>query len=295
MDQVVANTLKKFCRYYNMNETPLVTVNILSFNRKDELRNTLTKVYEQDYKNIEVIVVDNASVDGSAEMVKTEFPKVQLIQLEKNIGIAGWNEGFKIANGEYVLVLDDDAYPAKDAISLSIPEFENDELISCIAYNLINTRTGEHYQNNWLPKNKNRRTFWPVFVGCAFIVKKNRLPKTFIFPQEYFIYQHELPMASEIYIYNKKILFIPQIIGYHNFKINQSYESFNDKMNFKNTLKFITDYIPYSFWMLYYFQIVLFYLTRSIRHKWFYDYGKILFSTNPIAIRTKIPYSYFFY
>ena len=89
-----------------MNEQPLVTVNILSFNRKDELRNTLTKVYEQDYKNIEVIVVDNASSDGSPEMVKNEFPKVQLIQLEKNIGIAGWNEGFEIAKGEYVLVLD---------------------------------------------------------------------------------------------------------------------------------------------------------------------------------------------
>ncbi|MEO8232502.1 MAG: glycosyltransferase, partial [Ignavibacteriota bacterium] len=64
-----------------MNDNPLVTVNILSFNRKDELRNTITKVYEQDYKNIEVIVVDNASSDDSAEMVRTEFPEVQLIQM----------------------------------------------------------------------------------------------------------------------------------------------------------------------------------------------------------------------
>jgi len=78
-------------------DQPLVTVNILSYNRKDELRNTLTKVYEQDYKNIEVIVVDNASNDGSSEMVIKEFPNAQLIQLEKNIGIAGWNEGFKVA------------------------------------------------------------------------------------------------------------------------------------------------------------------------------------------------------
>ena len=56
-----------------MNQNTLVTVNILSFNRKDELRNTLTKVYEQDYKNIEVIVVDNASSDGSSAMVKKEM------------------------------------------------------------------------------------------------------------------------------------------------------------------------------------------------------------------------------
>ncbi|HSL90776.1 MAG TPA: glycosyltransferase [Ignavibacteriaceae bacterium] len=71
-----------------MNENPLVSVNILSYNRKDELRNTLQKVFEQDYKNIEVIVVDNASNDGSDDMVKQEYPDAQLIQLKKNIGIA---------------------------------------------------------------------------------------------------------------------------------------------------------------------------------------------------------------
>jgi len=71
-----------------MSEEPLVTVNILSYNRKDELRFTLTKVYEQDYKNIEVIVVDNASSDGTLEMVEEEFPNVKLIKLDKNIGIA---------------------------------------------------------------------------------------------------------------------------------------------------------------------------------------------------------------
>ncbi len=49
-----------------MENNPLVTVNILSYNRRDELRNTLNKVFEQDYKNIEVIVVDNSSSDGSA-------------------------------------------------------------------------------------------------------------------------------------------------------------------------------------------------------------------------------------
>jgi len=107
-----------------MNNQPLVTVNILSYNRKDELRNTLTKVFAQDYKNIEVIVVDNASSDGSSEMVKNEFPSVQLIQMEKNIGIAGWNEGFKIAKGDYVLVLDDDSYPEEQSIQKNSKYFK---------------------------------------------------------------------------------------------------------------------------------------------------------------------------
>jgi len=55
------------------NQNPLVTVNILSYNRKDELRVTLQKVFEQGYKNVEVIVVDNASADGTPEMVELRF------------------------------------------------------------------------------------------------------------------------------------------------------------------------------------------------------------------------------
>lgn len=278
-----------------MNYQPLVTVNILSFNRIDELRNTLTKVYEQDYKNIEVIVVDNASSDGSSEMVNNEFPSVQLIQMEKNIGIAGWNEGFKVAKGGYVLVLDDDAYPDKNSIILSLQEFQNDIEIACITFNLIDINSGDFFVNNWLPSDKNKKTYWPVFVGCAFIVKKNRLPETFIFPDEYFVYQHELPMAAEIYLINKKIAFIPSIIGYHNFKSNQEYKIFNDRMIFRNTLMYIVDYIPYSLWMFYYFQIIVFYLLRSLRHKWLLSYLEVVISTCPIKFRSKIALKYFFF
>ena len=114
-----------------MNE-PLVTVNILSFNRKDDLRLTLQKVFEQDYQNIEVVVVDNASTDGTLEMVKNEFSSIQLIQLQKNIGIAGWNEGFKIARGEFILVLDDDSYPDKNSIKELVQTAQSDKHIGVV-------------------------------------------------------------------------------------------------------------------------------------------------------------------
>ena len=92
-----------------MSENPLVTINILSFNRKDELRNTLAKVYEQGYKNIEVIVVDNASNDGSPEMVTREFPDVQqrsTISLlsSPNVPPIGEKSGHHIVHLEWQLV-----------------------------------------------------------------------------------------------------------------------------------------------------------------------------------------------
>lgn len=193
-----------------MNENPLVTVNILSFNRKDELRNTLTKVFEQDYKNIEVIVVDNASVDGSPEMVKLEFPKVQLIQMKENIGIAGWNEGFKVAKGEFVLVLDDDSYPKeKNLIMESIGLFSSNQT-GVLAYRIWNTQK-QIYENETFSNSAS-----PHFVGCGAMIKLNAFNKVGKFNSLLFIYEHERDFTIRLYNCGFDIKYIPDLIVVHN-------------------------------------------------------------------------------
>jgi hypothetical protein len=276
-----------------MNKEPLVTVNILSYNRKFELHHTLTKVYEQDYKKIEVILVDNASKDGSAEMVETQFPFVKLIRLKQNVGIEAWNNGMKIAKGEYVLVLDDDAYPEKDSIVKAVNYFEHDVKTACITFNIINTATSKYYDGSWMPADKTKLVRWPVFVGCAFMVKVKRLPEKFIFPCDYFIYQHELPMGAEIYISGKEILFIPDVIAYHNFNVETSYTNFRDVHTLKNNLLFITKYLSLPLAILYYFQNIIYYLTRSIRHKWFKEYFKTICRIKFWIKRKPVPLKYF--
>ena len=158
---------------------PFVSINILSFNRHDELRVTLTKVYEQDYKNIEVIVVDNASSDGSPEMVEKEFPHVKLLKLDKNIGVAGWNEGLKAAKGKYVLVLDDDCFIEKNALKKAIEEFNLAKDIACITFNVFDLTLKDYINNNYSPsyKNKGEKFYWPVFIGCAAIFDIEKLSK----------------------------------------------------------------------------------------------------------------------
>ena len=65
----------------------------------------------------EVIVVENASGDGSAELVRDEFPSVRLIALEQNIGFAaGSNVGARAAEGEYVLMLNPDTELVGDTL-----------------------------------------------------------------------------------------------------------------------------------------------------------------------------------
>jgi GT2 family glycosyltransferase len=174
-----------------MNENPLVSVNILSFNRKDELRNTLQKVFEQDYKNIEVIVVDNASNDGSADMVKLEYPDIQLIQLEKNTGIAGWNEGFKVAKGEYVLVLDDDAYPDKITIKNAILCARSKEKIGIVVLRIFDKK------KNMIINERNNNEAVLSFIGCGALIHRNVF-RNYLFNENIFIYEHEVDYSLRV-------------------------------------------------------------------------------------------------
>ncbi|MEK7060665.1 MAG: glycosyltransferase family 2 protein [Patescibacteria group bacterium] len=88
-----------------------VSIIILSYNTKDLLRTCLKTVFSSvldDYR-MEVIVCDNASSDGSVEMVVREFPRVVTIQHDKNLGFAaGNNTGIKNAKGRYILLLNSD-------------------------------------------------------------------------------------------------------------------------------------------------------------------------------------------
>ena len=76
---------------------PSVSIVFLVFNRRDQLRTSLQEMLDPavyDRERLDVIVVDNASEDGSADMVREEFPAVQLIVRDENIGVSGWNDGF---------------------------------------------------------------------------------------------------------------------------------------------------------------------------------------------------------
>ena len=92
-----------------MNE-PQVSVVIVSYNVKDLLRDCLRSVFrEGEEVPLEVIVVDNASHDGSAEMVREEFPQVRLIINDQNLGFAkAANRGTDGTQANYLLYLNPD-------------------------------------------------------------------------------------------------------------------------------------------------------------------------------------------
>lgn len=103
-----------------------VSVIVVSFNTKEKLRRCLGCIEPEH----ETIVVDNASADGSAEMVASEFPHVTLIRNENNRGFgAANNQGLDIATGALVLYLNSDCYASPGAISQLATVFEDPEVV----------------------------------------------------------------------------------------------------------------------------------------------------------------------
>src|SRR5215472_12646222 len=88
-----------------------LTITVVSWNTRDLLRACLASIYRTEGScAFEVHVVDNASADGSAEMVHTEFPQVRLITNDENLGFArANNRSWAQCQGRYWMLLNSDA------------------------------------------------------------------------------------------------------------------------------------------------------------------------------------------
>lgn len=200
-----------------INNPPLVTVNILSWNRKDNLRTTLQELRKITYPNIEIIVVDNASTDGTPEMVEKEFPYVKLIRMPENIGITGWNIGFKEASGKYIVVLDDDSYPKSDAIELMVERFERfDKEVGIIAFQIRNVENTKCSTSGWPDQ---MITFW----GCGAGIKKDLVNEIGGYDPKFFLYMNEKEFSIRALKNGFKTIYCKDIIAYHkSSKVNRT-------------------------------------------------------------------------
>jgi GT2 family glycosyltransferase len=104
-----------------------VSVVVVSFNTREKLRRCLQCIG----RHYEIVVVDNASADGSAEMVRDDFPHVRLQRNEGNVGFGiANNQGCELATGDLVLFLNSDAYAHPGAIDALAEVFGDPETVA---------------------------------------------------------------------------------------------------------------------------------------------------------------------
>lgn len=136
-----------------------VSIVIVSFNTAPQLRRCLAALPAES----EVIVVDNASTDGSAEMVKSEFPGVRVIENEENLGFGSANNyGMRLSTRPLTLFLNSDAYAEPGAIA-SLTALFADQSVSAGGGRLLNP-------DGTLQRSSARDlTLWRVFLEQTYL------------------------------------------------------------------------------------------------------------------------------
>ncbi len=190
---------------------PLVTVNILAYNRRDDLRRTLRAVTsELDYPpdRLEVIVVDNASEDDTAQMVAREFPAVNVISRDENIGVSGWNDGFRAGRGDYFLVLDDDCYVTGDALKLAVSA-ARDEAADLVSFRIASPwHQGFAFNERW-------RTGLLAFWGCSALISARAIRQLGGFDPLIFVWGHETEFTARVLDAGFRHLYLPEVESLH--------------------------------------------------------------------------------
>lgn len=200
---------------------PLVSIVSICWNRKNDICESLKKIREIDYDNLEVILVDNHSEDGTIEEVENNFKEVKLIKMFKNIGIEAYNIGFKNAKGKYIIIIDDDSFPHKMAVKRMVEKFENDEKLGMVAFDVRNFYNYDAVaMDDNITGNETKaeaKNYIMAFNGAGAGVRRELLEKVGFYPEEFFLYWNEQDTAFRILDSGYKIQFFSDVVSYHKY------------------------------------------------------------------------------
>ena len=194
-----------------MGEIALVTVVFLAHNRKDALRESVRRMLtESGYPpdRLELIVVDNASADGTVEMIRREYPAVALVETGANLGAPGWNAGFRIARGDYVLILDDDAYLPPGALEKAVRAAQ-DQDAGLVSFTVVSSYNQSYRFNDQY------RTGLLSYWGCAALVSRAALDALGGYDPNIFIWGNELEFTMRLLDKGFVHLHLPEVVAVH--------------------------------------------------------------------------------
>ena len=190
---------------------PLVSIVFLAFNRRDELAVSLTKVTEElDYPadRLELIVVDNASSDGTAEMLRERFPSVLVIRNPANVGASAWNVGMTTARGEWRMILDDDCYITGDALKVAVQRAEEHDADLVSFRVLSGTTPGFAFNDEYVT---GLLTFW----GCSAMFSRRAIETEPFYDPAIFIWANEMELTMRYLDRGFRHLFLPEVESVH--------------------------------------------------------------------------------
>ncbi len=193
----------------------------------------LNSLRDQTLADIEVILVDNASTDGSQDFVRSEYPEVRLIELAENRGFTGaCNLGMKAATGAYIALLNNDTEVESDWVEQVARAFESHADAGIIASKMLlfdqrdrfhtagdffttDGRAGNRGAWEWDQGQYERGEF--VFSACggSAVYRKSMLAEIDMLDEDFFFLLEDVDLAWRAQLAGYKVWYEPRAIVYH--------------------------------------------------------------------------------
>jgi GT2 family glycosyltransferase len=203
-------------------ESPLVSIVILNYKRREALRRVLDSVRMQEYANREIILVDNNSGDGICQFIEDYAPEVELIELRQNLGAcSGRNAGIERACGEIVIMLDNDIFlESAFELSRAVKAFRSRPDIHVLAFFLGDAETGVVRSREWChPRSmadfSSTEFETNYFVEGAAAYRREVFEAAGKYYEPIFLGNEGLDLALRILDHGFRILYAPQIRARH--------------------------------------------------------------------------------
>lgn len=208
----------KVCYYYYM-----ISIIILSYNTKEVTKHCLDCIYRSSFHDFEVIVVDNASSDGTVQLIHEFYPQVTLIENKSNVGFAqGNNQAFEIAKGEWVLLLNSDAFVFEDTLELLSARLASSTTIDVAGVKLL--YSDGRLQPSWGYFPTIRRVFQMMIFIDSLPYLKDFIDSIHVRSEKRFTQEREVDWVTGAFVIIKKIV-ISKVGG-----IDENYFMYGEEM-----------------------------------------------------------------
>lgn len=275
---------------------PLVSIISINYKQARATQAFLRSCKQLSYPNLEIILVDNApDLVFHAELSK-EFPAVQIIASEKNLGFAGGNNlGIQAAKGEYLLFLNNDTLVDKNLVQSLLNGFHLSDHVGVVCpkilylkppntlqfagYTAINPYTGRNKTlGNGEPDQGQYETpkQTPYAHGAAMMVKETVISAVGPMPELFFLYYEELDWSEKIRQSGFEIWYIPSGIIHHHASLStgsdsplKTYYYFRNRILFmrRNTSSFsLAVFFLYFYLLLTPAKLLIFLVKGRIKH-----------------------------
>ncbi len=217
---------------------PAVTIVIPHYNGLKILKDCLTSLFQNTFQDFVVLLIDNGSTDGSQQMVKEQFPQVQLIQNEQNLGYAGaCNQGMDLAQSKYVLLLNNDTVSPPHFLQELVAAMEKHPQAAMAQPKILSIQDPRYFDYSGaaggemdilgypfargrifdlVEKDKGQydqmieQVFWTS--GCALLLRKKVIDQIGKLDEDFFAHQEEIDLNWRA-----------QLAGYQNIVVTSTY------------------------------------------------------------------------